>query len=144
MSLLFGSLGPVIIILAIFSYVYILRIKRIKRYHIKGIGSPLLISVNIDIKANKRKHKKEEKMIRLEPRLLLAIAYTTSCVYSVAVENVYEIWFVQTHALIQKNLSDGSCLVINVCHRGPYLPQSTSNGNLGVQSFAERCPYQNY
>ena len=34
------------------------------------------------------------------------IAYT--CVYSVAVENVYEILFVQTHALIQKNLSDGS------------------------------------
>ena len=28
---------------------YFLIIKRTKRYHIKGIGSPLLISINIDI-----------------------------------------------------------------------------------------------
>ena len=38
-------------------------------YHIKGIGCPLLISINIDILTNERKNKKEEKMIRLEPRL---------------------------------------------------------------------------
>ena len=32
---------------AIFSYANILKIKRIKRNHIKGIGSPLLISNNV-------------------------------------------------------------------------------------------------
>ena len=42
------SLGPVLSILAIFSNANILKIKRIKRYHIKGIGCPLLISINID------------------------------------------------------------------------------------------------
>ena len=35
------SLDPVVNIVAIFSYAYILKIKRIKRYHIKGIGCPL-------------------------------------------------------------------------------------------------------
>ena len=63
------SLGPVVNILAIFSNAYILKNKIIKRYHIKGIGCPLVISINIDILTRKRKHKKEEKMIRLEPRL---------------------------------------------------------------------------
>ena len=50
------------------SYASILKIKRIKRYmyHIKGIGSPLLILINIDQETEKSK---EEKMIRLEPRL---------------------------------------------------------------------------
>ena len=43
-----GSLGPVINILAIFSNANILKSKRIKIYHIKGIGCPLLISINID------------------------------------------------------------------------------------------------
>ena len=45
-----GSLlGPVVNILAIFSNAYILKKnKRIKIYHIKGIGCSLLISINID------------------------------------------------------------------------------------------------
>ena len=45
--------------------------KRIKIYHIKGIGCPLLILINIDVSflTKERKNKKEEKMIRLEPRL---------------------------------------------------------------------------
>ena len=44
-----GSLGPVVNILAIFSNANILKInKRIKIYHIKGIGCPLLILINID------------------------------------------------------------------------------------------------
>ena len=43
------SLGPVVNILAIFSNANILKNKRIKIYHIKGIGCPLLISINIDI-----------------------------------------------------------------------------------------------
>ena len=42
------SLGPVVNILAIFSNANILKNKRIKIYHIKGIGCPLLISINID------------------------------------------------------------------------------------------------
>ena len=42
------SLGSVVNILAIFSNANILKNKRIKRYHIKGIGCPLLISINID------------------------------------------------------------------------------------------------
>ena len=52
LSLLSGpvvvSLGPVVNILAIFSNAYILKNKRIKIYHIKGIGCSLLISINID------------------------------------------------------------------------------------------------
>ena len=55
------SLGPVVNILAIFSNADIANIlkknKRIKRYHIKGIGCPLLI---LSFFTNKRK--KEEKM----------------------------------------------------------------------------------
>ena len=43
------SLGPVVNILAIFSNANILKNKRIKIYHIKGIGCPLLISININI-----------------------------------------------------------------------------------------------
>ena len=43
------SLGPVVNILAIFSIANILKNKRIKIYHIKGIGCPLLISINIVI-----------------------------------------------------------------------------------------------
>ena len=43
-----SSLGPVVNILAIFSNAYIVKNKRIKIYHIKGIGCPLLISINID------------------------------------------------------------------------------------------------
>ena len=39
------SLGPVVNILAIFSNANILKNKRIKIYHIKGIGCPLLISI---------------------------------------------------------------------------------------------------
>ena len=42
------SLGPVVNILAIFSNANILK-NKIKIYHIKGIGCPLLISINIDI-----------------------------------------------------------------------------------------------
>ena len=42
-----SSLGPVVNILAIFSIANILKNKRIKIYHIKGIGCPLLISINI-------------------------------------------------------------------------------------------------
>ena len=43
------SLGPVDNILAIFSNANILKIKRIKRYHIKDVGCQLLISINIVI-----------------------------------------------------------------------------------------------
>ena len=43
------SLGPVVNILAIFSNANILKNKRIDIYHIKGIGCPLLISINIVI-----------------------------------------------------------------------------------------------
>ena len=43
-----ASLGPVVNILAIFSNANILKNKIIKRYHIKGIGCQLLISINID------------------------------------------------------------------------------------------------
>ena len=46
--LLHLSLGPVVNILAIFSNANILKNKRIKIYHIKGIDCPLLISINID------------------------------------------------------------------------------------------------
>ena len=55
------SLGPVVNILAIFSYANILKNKRIKIYHNKGIGCPLLISINIGILTKERKNKKEEK-----------------------------------------------------------------------------------
>ena len=42
------SLGPVVNILAIFSNaISILKNKTIKIYHIKGIGCPLFISINI-------------------------------------------------------------------------------------------------
>ena len=45
-----GSLGPGVNILAIFSNANILKKnKRMKIYHIKGIGCPLLISINIVI-----------------------------------------------------------------------------------------------
>ena len=44
-----SSLGPVVNILAIFFYANILKIMRIKRHSIKGVGSPLLVSVNIVI-----------------------------------------------------------------------------------------------
>ena len=64
------SLGPVVNILAIFSNAYILKKnKRIKIFHIKGIGCSLLISINVSFLTKERKNKKEEKMIRLEPRL---------------------------------------------------------------------------
>ena len=57
-----GSLGPVINILAIFSYANIL-----KKYHIKGIGSPL--SILVAFLTKKQKNKKDETMIRPKPRL---------------------------------------------------------------------------
>ena len=41
------SLGPVVNILAIFSNAIILKNKTIKIYHIKRIGCPLFISINI-------------------------------------------------------------------------------------------------
>ena len=45
----FFSLGPVVNILAIFSNANILKKnKRIKIYHIKGIGCPLMSSIYID------------------------------------------------------------------------------------------------
>ena len=54
------SLGPAVNILAIFSNANILiKNKRIKRYHIKSIACPLLISINIVILTKKRKNKKE-------------------------------------------------------------------------------------
>ena len=53
-----GSLGQVVNILAIFSNAYILKNKRIKICHIKGIGCPLFISINILTK--ERKNKKEK------------------------------------------------------------------------------------
>ena len=43
------SLGPVLNILAIFSNANFLKNKKIKIYHIKGIGCPLFISINIAI-----------------------------------------------------------------------------------------------
>ena len=46
---MYYSLGPVVNILAIFSNANTLKIKRIKIYHIKGIGCLLLISINIII-----------------------------------------------------------------------------------------------
>ena len=45
---MYPSLGPVVNILAIFSNANILKNKRIKIYHIKDIGCPLLILINID------------------------------------------------------------------------------------------------
>ena len=42
-------MGSVVNILAIFSSANILKNKSIKRYHIIGIGCPLLISINIVI-----------------------------------------------------------------------------------------------
>ena len=63
----YSSLGPVVYILAIFSNANILKNKRIKIYQIKGIGCPLLISMSFLTK--ERENDKEEKMIRLEPRL---------------------------------------------------------------------------
>ena len=39
-----------------------------KKYNIKGIGCPLLISINIDVSFLTKKR----KMIRLEPRLMVA------------------------------------------------------------------------
>ena len=67
-----SSLGPVVNILAIFSNAKLLKYKRIKIYHIKGIGCPLLISI-LSFLTKERKNKKEEKMIRLEPRLLMRV-----------------------------------------------------------------------
>ena len=61
------SLGPVVNMLAIFSNANTLKNKRIKIYHIKGIGCPLLISIIFD--QGTEKIKKKKKMIRLEPRL---------------------------------------------------------------------------
>ena len=56
------SLGPVVNILAIFSNANILKEnKRIKRYHIKGIGCPLLILIDIVIVDHETENKKEEK-----------------------------------------------------------------------------------
>ena len=49
MCMPFDSLGLVFNILAIFSNANILKNKRIKKYHIKGIGCPSLISINIVI-----------------------------------------------------------------------------------------------
>ena len=60
------SMGPVVNILAIFS-----NANTLKRTNIKDIGCPLLISINIDL-TKKQKNKKEEKMIRLEPRLQIS------------------------------------------------------------------------
>ena len=50
-------LGPVVNILAIFSTANVLKNKRIKRYHIKGIGCLLLISINFDQETEKLKIK---------------------------------------------------------------------------------------
>ena len=56
------SLGPVVNILAIFSNANILKNKRIRIYHIKGSGCPLLISINIDpFLTKERKNKKRRK-----------------------------------------------------------------------------------
>ena len=44
-----SGLGPVVNIMTIFSNANILKNKRTKRCHIKGIGCPLVISINIDI-----------------------------------------------------------------------------------------------
>ena len=42
----------------------------LKKYNIKDIDCPLLISINIDVILDQEtKNKKEKKMIRLEPRL---------------------------------------------------------------------------
>ena len=60
-----GDLGPVVNILAIFSNANTLTNMRIKRYHIKGNGCPLLISI-FDQETENQKRK---IMIRLEPRL---------------------------------------------------------------------------
>ena len=46
-------LGPVVNIWATFSNAYILKNKRIKGYNIKGIGCPLLISINFDQETEK-------------------------------------------------------------------------------------------
>ena len=79
------SLGPVVNIVALFfsSNANIVKIKRIKRYHIKGtltgaciiIGSSLLSSINIDIFTKERKNKRGENMIGLEPRLTKGLGY---------------------------------------------------------------------
>ena len=42
-----------------YSNANILKNKRIKRYHIRGIGCPLLISINIDQETEKIKKKKK-------------------------------------------------------------------------------------
>ena len=55
------------LILAIFPDANFLKVKIIKLKHIKGIGSPLLISVDLGILTKKRK---KGKTIRLEPRLV--------------------------------------------------------------------------
>ena len=54
------SLGPVVNILAIFSNANVLKNKRIKRYHVKGIGCPLLISINIDQETEKKNKQKND------------------------------------------------------------------------------------
>ena len=48
-----------------------LKIKRIKRYHIKGIGSPLLILINIDEFDQETENiNKQINKLSLEPRLI--------------------------------------------------------------------------
>ena len=59
-----SSLGPVVSILAIFSNANILKTsKRTKICNIKGIGCPLVISINIDIFGQKtgKKRKKNDQ-----------------------------------------------------------------------------------
>ena len=54
-------MGPVVNILAIFSNAYILTNYENKNIPHRGIGCPLLISINIVILTKERKNKKKKK-----------------------------------------------------------------------------------
>ena len=56
-----ASLGPVVNILAIISNANVLKNMKIKRYCIKGIGCPLLISTYIVIFDQETENKKRRK-----------------------------------------------------------------------------------
>ena len=55
-----GSLSLVVNTFAIFSNANILKHKTIQRYHIEGIGCPLLISINIVFDQETEKSKKNQ------------------------------------------------------------------------------------